>query len=202
MPLLVVNGLNPEQGKKFVRASSNMLVSSEPNDITATYAEPSGASFNAQAAFLASDISQIREIALRMVRPDSAVGESAEAKRLDNRQLDTQLAMFARRCAAAEKRCWQMAAAWLGLKVGVDEIQTPYNEVYSENDTNILDKTFVLELARLNMISKATALEQLRRIGTLPEDFDAEDEAVRVAREIGVNAGNGFGGSLLDRLKA
>ena len=175
VPLLVVNGLNPEQGKKFVRASSNMLVSSEPNDITATYAEPSGASFNAQAAFLASDISQIREIALRMVRPDSA---------------------------AAEKRCWQMAAAWLGLSVADDEIRTPYREEYSGNGTNILDKAFVLELARLNMISKATALEQLRRIGTLPEGFDAEDEAVRVAREIGANAGNGFGGSLMDRLQA
>ena len=202
VPLLVVNGLDTEQGERFVRASSNMLVSSETDGITATYAEPSGASFNAQATFLASDISQIREIALRMVRPDSAVGESAEAKRLDNRQLDTQLAMFARRCAAAEKRCWQLAAAWLGLSVADDEIWTPYREEYSENDTNILDKTFVLELARLNMISKATALEQLRRIGTLPEDFDAEDEAVRVAREIGVNAGNGFGGSLMDRLKA
>ena len=108
VPLMVVTGLDDEPGKDFVRASSNILRTSEVNGITATYAEPSGTSFAAQTAFLANDIQQIREIALRMVRPDSAVGQSADSKKLDNAQLDTQLAKFARRCAAAEKRCWRL----------------------------------------------------------------------------------------------
>lgn len=200
VPLMVINGLAEKAGDDFVRASSNMLVSEDKDGITATYVEPTGTSFAAQTTFLASDIQQIREIALRMVRPDSAVGESAEAKKLDNRQLDTQLAKFARRCANAEKRCWQLAAAWLGLKVGDDDIITPYNEDYDDNAINKLDKTFVLELARLNMISKATALVQLKNLGTLPEDFEPDDEQDKVAREVMVNGGASGANSLLNSL--
>lgn len=200
VPLMVVNGLAEEAGKKFIRASSNMLVSEEKNGISATYVEPTGTSFSAQTAFLMSDIQQIREIALRMVRPDSAVGESAEAKKLDNRQLDTQLAKFARRCASAEKRCWQLAAKWLELKVGDDEIITPYNEDYDDNAINKLDKTFVLELARLNMISKATALVQLKKLGTLPKDFEPDEEQAKIAQELMTNAGPNVGSGLLQNL--
>ena len=201
VPLMIVNGLDEKQGGEFIRASSNMLVSSEKDGITATYAEPSGTSFAAQTAFLANDIQQIREIALRMVRPDSAVGQSAESKKLDNAQLDTQLAKFARRCAAAEKRCWMLAAAWLGMKnVADDAILTPYNEDYSEDSTNMLDKAFVLELTRLNVISKVTALELLMKTGTLPEDFDPAAEADKVAQGVLTNAGQNGASNLLDGL--
>lgn len=200
VPLMVVNGLAEKAGEEFVRASSNMLVSEEKDGISATYVEPTGTSFAAQTAFLMSDIQQIREIALRMVRPDSAVGESAEAKKLDNRQLDTQLAKFARRCASAEKRCWQLAAKWLELKVGDDEIITPYNEDYDDNAINKLDKTFVLELARLNMISKATALVQLKKLGTLPEDFEPDEEQNKIMQELMTNAGPNVGSGLLQNL--
>lgn len=202
VPLMIVNGLDEKQGDKFIRASSNMLVSSEKDGITATYAETSGASFSAQTAFLANDIQQIREIALRMVRPDSAVGQSAESKKLDNSQLDTQLAKFARRCAAAEKRCWILAAAWLGMKnVPDDAILTPYNEDYSEDSTNMLDKAFVLELTRLNVISNVTALELLMKTGTLPEDFDPAAEADKVAQGVLTNAGQNGVNNLSTLLK-
>ena len=202
VPLMIVNGLDEKQGGEFIRASSNMLVSSEKDGITATYAEPSGTSFAAQTAFLANDIQQIREIALRMVRPDSAVGQSADSKKLDNAQLDTQLAKFARRCAAAEKRCWMLAAAWLGMKNVADEaILTPYNEDYSEDSTNILDKAFVLELTRLDVISKVTALELLMKTGTLPEDFDPKKEAELVAQGILTNAGQNGANALSSLLK-
>lgn len=202
VPLMIVNGLDDEQSDAFVRASSNILRSNQPDGVSATYAEPSGTSFAAQTAFLANDIQQIREIALRMVRPDSAVGQSAESKRLDNAQLDTQLAKFARRCAAAEKRCWMLAAAWLGMKnVADDAILTPYNEDYSEDSTNMLDKAFVLELARLNVISKVTALELLMKTGTLPEDFDPEKESENVAKDILTNAGQNGVNKLSDALR-
>lgn len=202
VPLMIVNGLDEKQGVEFIRASSNMLVSSEKDGIAATYAEPSGTSFAAQTAFLANDIQQIREIALRMVRPDSAVGQSAESKKLDNAQLDTQLAKFARRCAAAEKRCWMLAAAWLGMKnVADDAILTPYNEDYSEDSTNMLDKAFVLELTRLNVISKVTALELLMKTGTLPEDFDPAAEADKVAQGVLTNAGQNGANALSSLLK-
>lgn len=128
VPLLNVGGVSEEHWDTFVVASSNALMSTEPGGISAQYVEPSGAAFQAQAEALARDEAGVREIALRMVRPQSAVGESAEAKRLDKTQLDTQLAAFARRCGGAEALCWRFAARWLGI--GEEGIEAPYNESY------------------------------------------------------------------------
>lgn len=69
-----------------------------------------------------------------MVRPQSAVGESAESKAIDKTQLDTQLASFARRSGSAEALCWKLAARWLGAKEDGSEAtvkikgQTPAKE--------------------------------------------------------------------------
>ena len=102
VPLLTVGGVSQEHWDTFVVASSNALMSTEPGGITAQSVEPSGTAFQAQAEALARDEASVREIAPRMVRPQSAVGESAESKALDKTQLDTQLARFARRSRSAE----------------------------------------------------------------------------------------------------
>ena len=103
VPLLNVGGVSQEHWDTFVVASSNALMSTEPGGITAQYVEPSGTAFQAQAEALARDEASVREISLRMVRPQSAVGESAESKAIDKTQLDTQLASFARRSGSARK---------------------------------------------------------------------------------------------------
>lgn len=99
VPLLNVGGVSQEHWDTFVVASSNALMSTEPGGITAQYVEPSGTAFQAQAEALARDEASVREISLRMVRPQSAVGESAESKAIDK----TQLASFARRSGSARK---------------------------------------------------------------------------------------------------
>ena len=89
VPLLNVGGVSQEHWDTFVVASSNALMSTEPGGITAQYVEPVRP--------------RVQEISLRMVRPQSAVGESAESKAIDKTQLDTQLASFARRSGSARK---------------------------------------------------------------------------------------------------
>lgn len=81
----------------------------------------------------------MREIALRMVRPQSAVGESAESKAIDKTQLDTQLASFARRSGSAEALCWKLAARWLGAKE--DGIEAKYNESYDVGEATVKIKS-------------------------------------------------------------
>lgn len=91
-------------------------MSTEPGGITAQYVEPSGTAFQAQAEALARDEASVREIALRMVRPQSAVGESAESKAIDKTQLDTQLASFARRSGSAEASAGKLPPGGLELR--------------------------------------------------------------------------------------
>lgn len=90
--------------------------------------EPSGTAFQAQAEALARDEASVREIALRMVRPQSAVGESAESKAIDKTQLDTQACQLRRRSGRRGSLCWKLAARWLGAKE--DGIEAKYNESY------------------------------------------------------------------------
>ena len=139
VPLLNVGGVSQEHWDTFVVASSNALMSTEPGGITAQYVEPSGTAFQAQAEALARDEASVREIALRRVRPQSAVGESAESKAIDKTQLDTQLASFARRSGSAEALCWKLAARWLGAKE--DGIEAKYNEAYDVGEATVKIKS-------------------------------------------------------------
>lgn len=186
VPLLTLGGVDALAQKNFVRASSNVLFTTEPNGISAQYIEPSGMAFQAHKDILDSTINSIREIALRQVRPQSAVGQSAEAKMLDKLQLDSQMAMFARRCAGAEKACWLLAAKWLGLDADslVDKIDTEYNENYSvDNIERTLDRDFLLRMYSDKTMSRQTVLEMLKEIGVLPPTFDTEEETARLSRE-------------------
>ena len=97
-------------------ASSNALMSTEPGGITAQYVEPSGTAFQAQAEALARDEASVREIALRMVRPQSAVGESAESKAIDKTQLDTQLASSPGAAAARKPSAGKLPPGGLELR--------------------------------------------------------------------------------------
>lgn len=186
VPLAILTGLDQDLLKDFVRASSNVLVSEQQGGITGQYLEPNGQSYKALREETDADISSIREIALRMVRPQSAVGESAESKNIDREQLNTQLAAFARRCANSERQCWELAYKWLnnGHGTNPDAIATPYNEDYSISLEERLDKKYLLEMQRAGMISAQSFLELLREMGVLPEGFDIAREINRLEMEM------------------
>lgn len=185
IPLGVFNGLSQEAAKEFIRSSSNILVSSEPSGIDGKYIEPQGNSFTAIRESLENDIASIREIALRMVRPQTAVGESAEAKNIDKQQLDTQLANYARRCGGAERKCWELAYKWLnnGKEPKEGDIETPYNEDYSVKDVEKIDRDYLMEMYRGGVISRQTFFEMLQEIGGLPANYLVKDEARRIEQD-------------------
>ena len=174
VPLGIINGVDQETQKNFLRASSNILFSSEKAGIDGRYLEPSGVSFEALRIAIEEDVASIREIALRMVRPLSAVGESAESKSIDRQQLDTQLAAFARRCANFEAQCWQIAAKCLGLNVDPESIKTPYNEDYNVESAEREMKAAFLQLRKDGDISRETVW---RKLG-MTEDQIEEEKAL------------------------
>ena len=187
VPLLNVNGLSKEDWADFVVGSSNALMSTDPGGITAQYVESTGTSFSAQTEFLTRDENSVREIALRMIRPQSGVGESAESKQIDRQQLDTQLANFARRCANAEAQCWKIAARWMGLDDS--DISTPYTENY---DVEAAGDAIVSALVSLNsqaIISKQTIRNTSAVKKMMPEGWNPKEEETRLQQELGSTRG-------------
>ena len=144
----------------------------------------------------------MREIALRMIRPLSGVGESAESKQLDRQQLDTQLANFARRCASAETQCWKIAAKWLDLDdAEMEEISAPYNENY---DVEAATETIISALLSLNgqgVISAATVRETDAVKQYMPDGWTPEEEATRLQQEAGQSGGASGALRLTDMLQ-
>lgn len=187
VPLLNVGGISRENWDSFILGSANALMSTDPGGITAEYVESTGTSFAAQTEFLTRDENSVREIALRMIRPQSGVGESAESKQLDRQQLDTQLANYARRCANAEAQCWKLAARWMGIDDS--DILTPYTENY---DVDSASDALVSALASLNqqgIISKQTVRNTSAVKRLMPEGWTPEEEETRLQQELGSTQG-------------
>lgn len=196
VPLLVVNGVDQEQWKTFAIASSNALISSDQDGVNAGYAEPHGTSFQALSEAINRDEASVREIALRMIRPPSGVGESADAKRIDQKQLDTQLANFARACTGYEEHCWKLAARWLKLHEG--KISAPYRDNYDVDEGASVVIANLLELSSQRIISKAAVLRAEAVQKVLPKDFDVQENTRELASEA---KESGTGQSLTELLR-
>lgn len=176
LPILAAFGLrSDEEEDALVKATSYLW---RFGDINARlqYVEPSGTSFSAKRQQILDDIESIREISLRQTRPRGAGVESAESKRLDTVQISSQLADFARNCAAAEKRCWEIA----GLYSGADTsgITVKYNEVFDPEALREKLTQAYMELRKDGDISRETVWEQLGW-----DEQRREEEKTRLAVE-------------------
>lgn len=192
IPLLVAIGVDAEQIKEAVKASSQAWAL--PADSNVQYVEPSGVSSQIVAQSITDLIQSIREISMRQVKPASAMVESAEAKRIDQSQIYSQFAVFARYCGGQEANCWLLAAKWMGIDAG--EILTPYREDYDVAGIDYQLSNALIGMQRSNVLSKLTLWEALKGMGVLPDDFDPEKEKERIQIEVGeqpLGAGIGAG---------
>jgi hypothetical protein len=173
-------GFEEDELDQFIRASTNGLRSSSA-DSKVEYAAPTGRAWEALRRAINEDEERIREIALRMVRPDSKQVESAESKREDRKQLNSQLERFARNCEAGEEQCWQLAAAWMNTEG--TEIEVTYDKDFNEDDISDRLLKFLVDVRRKPDLSRETFLRLLHQWGWMPEDFDVEEEMDRIRNE-------------------
>jgi hypothetical protein len=155
------------------KATSNLWTFSD-TEARLQYIEPSGASFAAKRQQILDDVDSIREISLRQTKPKGAQVESAEAKRMDSLQLSSQLADFARRAAAAERRCWILAGQYLGAsEEALEAVTVTYNEKFDpEGMREQLTARFV-ELRSNGDISRETVWRTLGMSDTAIEEEKA-----------------------------
>lgn len=188
VPLLHAAGVSAEDMKEFTRSSSNAVCTSDPT-ARISYVETSGTSYDSQERESNATIASVREIAMRQLRAPSLSVESADAKRLDRAQLDSQLVRFAKVSQSAEEQCWKMAAKWLGLNVKPDDISAPYNTDFVSDDEKAAKLDRLLNLHREGVISKQTVRESEEVKAVAPEGWKPEDEIARLAQDVTVNGG-------------
>lgn len=198
VPVLQAVGVGPEDAASFVKASSNAFCIPETAHLS--YVETSGTSYESQTTEADKVISSIREISLRQLRAPSLSVESADAKRLDRAQLDSQLAKFASLCQSAEEACWRLAAKWIG--VSEDGIQAPYNRDYSEADARARLVEQMVSLKEKGIISAQTVRESDTVKAMMPDGWTPDGEVDRMARGELENGSLTADRSLADFLKS
>lgn len=196
--LLVGRGVDAESMKNFYKSSSNLICI--PQDSAISFIEPSGTSYDAQEREANATIASIREIAMRQLRAPSLSVESADAKRLDRAQLDSQLVRFAKVSQSAEEQCWKLAARWLGLNVKDGDIAAPYNTDFVSDEEKAAKLERLINLQREGIISKQTVRESEEVKAIAPEGWQPEDEAARIAQDTTVNGGPNGVAALSNRL--
>lgn len=175
-------GFSGESIDGYIKASSNGLVN-EQHDAKTGFVEPSGKSFDALDSKVKRDEISIREIALRMVRPDSKVGESAESKKIDRQQLNSQLAVFSQNCEDVETWAWEMMLKWDNAS---GDVEIEYNRDFDVDEISgeLLDA--FSKMRENGDLSRQTYWDILKKQEVpFPEDFDYKEELKRIVNEKG-----------------
>jgi hypothetical protein len=186
--IAVFLGFTKEDLSAFTISGTNGLRSdSEGADVK--YVAPTGRAYDALRLAINEDESRVREIALRMLKPDSRQIETAEAKREDRKQLDSQLVRFSRQCEGAENKCWRIFSQIAGIaNAPTVTYPTDFDEARLSAD---LVASFV-QLRQTDNISRETLWETLKAAGVLPDDFDSAEEKEKIQADLRVTPVGGL----------
>jgi hypothetical protein len=173
MPTLVLEGYNQDSSEATIGV--NYALGMEPGH-KAYYVQSDATSFEAQMAELQSLEGQMSTLGITKLFGQKFVAESAEAKRIDQAQSNSVLAIISQELESALNQAFKLAAQYVGMEPPVITIDRDF-------DYYRLIGQDVAVLAQLNeagKISDETLLKILQHGEILPEDVKIADELERI----------------------
>jgi hypothetical protein len=173
MPTLVLEGYSQDSSEATIGV--NYALGMEPGH-KAYYVQSDATSFEAQMAELQSLEGQMSTLGITKLFGQKFVAESAEAKRIDQAQSNSVLAIISQELESALNQAFKLAAQYVGLEPPVITIDRDF-------DYYRLIGQDVAVLAQLNesgKISDETLLKILQHGEILPEDVKIADELERI----------------------
>lgn len=129
---------------------------------------------------------------LQLLQPKTGAITATESLR-DAEENNSTLKAWALQFQDFLENCMKYVALWWGESDGPSvKINTDF--------ANALDASFLLEMRRAGEISRETFLGMVKGMGILPDDFDVQEEANKLARDLMVNGGPGGVTGLAQRL--
>ena len=173
MPTLVLEGYSQDSSEATIGV--NYALGMEPGH-KAYYVQSDATSFEAQMAELQSLEGQMSTLGITKLFGQKFVAESAEAKRIDQAQSNSVLAIISQELESALNQAFKLAAQYVGMEPPVITIDRDF-------DYYRLIGQDVAVLAQLNesgKISDETLLKILQHGEILPEDVKVADELERI----------------------
>jgi hypothetical protein len=173
MPTLVLEGYSQDSSEATIGV--NYALGMEPGH-KAYYVQSDATSFDAQMNELQSLEGQMSTLGITKLFGQKFVAESAEAKRIDQAQSNSVLAIISQELESALNQAFKLAAQYVGMEPPVITIDRDF-------DYYRLIGQDVAVLAQLNesgKISDETLLKILQHGEILPEDVKIVDELERI----------------------
>jgi hypothetical protein len=143
----------------------------------AKYLEPTGAALSEMREELRDIEQRMAALGLAMLQRDTRAAETAEARRIEKSETDSQLATVARAIQDGLEEALQIHAEWLDLEDGGSVT------VNRDFERQQLDAQAIAQLRAMvldGQLSIDTLWERLVAGEILPESFDAEEERARI----------------------
>ena len=169
MPTLVLEGWDDTTGSATMGV--NYAIAMQPGN-KAYYVQADATSFDAQMNELQSLEGQMSTLGVTKLFGQKFVAESAEAKRIDQAQSNSVLAIISQELESALNQAFGFAAQYVG-------VEPP--EIHIDRDFDYYrligqDVSVLAQLNQMGKISDAMLLEILRRGEILPDTVDVEEE--------------------------
>lgn len=186
VPRLFFFGCNPEDIGSVGSVDEAVCISSP--EARAEWSSPSPAAFQPNFERLQSLVAEMMQLGLSTMTTQKNVGESAEAKRLDRSQGDSQLAILAQNLQQALDGALRLHCAFMGI----DPAKAPTTTVSRDFDLSTMDPAMISVLTGVvnaGKLSTETFLHLLHQgeIG-LPDDWTVEAEVERLDGEFSQQA--------------
>lgn len=183
VPVFTLIGVSRDQVAQMSIGAGTGLVLDNPQ-AKAQYTEASGTGLAQSRDELKDTEQRMAAMGLAMLQRETRAAETAEAKRIDKAENDSQLAVMVRATGDALEEALWLHAMWMGLPDG--------GSVSMNDDFGIepLEPQMVQALAGLvrdNMLSLDTLWDLLKSGNILPDGFNAELERARIEDQAGAS---------------
>jgi hypothetical protein len=177
MPTLVLEGWDDTSGNTSLGV--NYAISMQPGN-KAYYVNADATSFDAQMNELQSLENQMSTLGVTKLLGQKFVAESADAKRIDQAQANSVLAIVSQELESALNQAFSFAAQYVGIEpptISIDRDFDYYRLI--GQDVSVLS-----DLSDKGKISDTLLLEILRRGEILPDNINIEEELARSDRTV------------------
>jgi hypothetical protein len=175
MPILILEGWDPDAGSTSVGV--NYALSMQPGN-KAYYVQADATSFRAQSDELQALEAQMSTLGVTKLFGQKFVAESAEAKRIDQAQSSSVLAIISQELESALNQAFELAAEYIGL-------EPPEISIARDFDYYRLigqDISAIIQLNQAGKITDHTMLDILQAGEILPDDLDIDAELTNLAQ--------------------
>ncbi len=180
MGLLLATGFDKKEIDKGITIGVNRMLSSGNPDADLKYVEHEGKASEAGRTDLQDTEEQMEVLGAQPLIQRSV--RTATQRMIDESRVDTDAQAWVGGLENTLVEMYRMAGRWIGEELPND-FKTDVNNDFGISQKKIEDTKNLIEMRKLGEISRETFLTEIRKLGTLSEGVDIEEEMARIQDE-------------------